>query len=55
MDMYARMMDDLKQSPDDNPTVGIRRVLLSCGRKKLLISAYRPAKEFAEVSEVLGW
>jgi predicted nuclease of restriction endonuclease-like (RecB) superfamily len=23
MDMYVRMMDDLKRSPDDNPTVGI--------------------------------
>ena len=21
--MYVRMMDDLKRSPDDNPTVGI--------------------------------
>jgi hypothetical protein len=23
MDMYVRMYDDLKRSPDDNPTVGI--------------------------------
>jgi hypothetical protein len=23
MDMYVRMMDDLKRAPDDNPTVGI--------------------------------
>jgi len=23
MDMYVRMVDDLKRSPDDNPTVGI--------------------------------
>jgi hypothetical protein len=23
MDMYVRMMDDLKRGPDDNPTVGI--------------------------------
>jgi hypothetical protein len=23
MDMYVRMMDDLKRTPDDNPTVGI--------------------------------
>ena len=23
MDMYVRMMDDLKRGPDDNPTIGI--------------------------------
>ena len=23
MDMYVRMVDDLKRAPDDNPTVGI--------------------------------
>lgn len=23
MDMYVRMIDDLKRGPDDNPTVGI--------------------------------
>jgi hypothetical protein len=23
MDMYVRMVDDLKRGPDDNPTIGI--------------------------------
>ena len=36
MDMYARMMDDLKQSPDDNPTVGI----IPCADKASLYAAH---------------
>jgi predicted nuclease of restriction endonuclease-like (RecB) superfamily len=36
MDMYVRMMDDLKRTPDDNPTVGI----ILCTRKDASVVRY---------------
>jgi predicted nuclease of restriction endonuclease-like (RecB) superfamily len=36
MDMYVRMMDDLKRSPDDNPTVGI----ILCAQKDASVVRY---------------
>jgi predicted nuclease of restriction endonuclease-like (RecB) superfamily len=36
MDMYVRMMDDLKRAPDDNPTVGI----ILCARKDVSVVRY---------------
>jgi len=36
MDMYVRMMDDLKRGPDDNPTV---RIIL-CARKDASVVRY---------------
>src|ERR1700712_4727226 len=36
MDMYVRMMDDLKRSPDDNPTVGI----ILCTQKDASVVRY---------------
>ena len=36
MDMYVRMMDDLKRGPDDNPTVGI----ILCARKDASVVRY---------------
>jgi hypothetical protein len=36
MDMYVRMMDDLKRAPDDNPTVGI----ILCARKDASVVRY---------------
>jgi predicted nuclease of restriction endonuclease-like (RecB) superfamily len=36
MDMYVRMMDDLKRAPDDNPTVGI----ILCTHKDVSIVRY---------------
>ena len=41
MDMYARMMDDLKQSPDDNPTVGI----IPCADKDASVVRYSVLNE----------
>jgi len=48
MDMYVRMVDDLKRSPDDNPTVGIFsapiRMPRSCAtRFSMKTSSYSPA------------
>jgi predicted nuclease of restriction endonuclease-like (RecB) superfamily len=36
MDMYVRMMDELKRGPDDNPTVGI----ILCARKDASVVRY---------------
>jgi hypothetical protein len=36
MDMYVRMMDDLKRTPDDNPTVGI----ILCTQKDASVVRY---------------
>jgi predicted nuclease of restriction endonuclease-like (RecB) superfamily len=36
MDMYVRMMDDLKRGPDDNPTVGI----ILCTHKDMSVVRY---------------
>jgi hypothetical protein len=36
MDMYVRMMDDLKRAPDDNPTVGI----ILCAQKDASVVRY---------------
>ena len=36
MDMYVRMMDDLKRGPDDNPTVGI----ILCAQKDASVVRY---------------
>jgi hypothetical protein len=36
MDMYVRMMDDLKRGPDDNPTVGI----ILCTHKDASVARY---------------
>ena len=36
MDMYVRMMDDLKRAPDDNPTVGI----ILCTQKDASVVRY---------------
>lgn len=36
MDMYVRIMDDLRRSPDDNPTVGI----ILCAQKDASIVRY---------------
>lgn len=36
MDMYVRMVDDLKRAPDDNPTVGI----ILCSQKDASIVRY---------------
>ena len=36
MDMYVRMMDDLKRGQDDNPTVGI----ILCARKDASVVRY---------------
>ena len=36
MDMYVRMMNDLKRSPDDNPTVGI----ILCAQKDASVVRY---------------
>ena len=36
MDMYVRMMDDLKRSADDNPTVGI----ILCAQKDVSVVRY---------------
>jgi hypothetical protein len=36
MDMYVRMMDDLKRGPDDNPTVGI----ILCSHKDASVVRY---------------
>ena len=36
MEMYVRMFDDLKRSPDDNPTIGI----LLCAEKDETIVKY---------------
>ncbi|MGI4756931.1 MAG: PDDEXK nuclease domain-containing protein [Janthinobacterium lividum] len=36
MDMYVRMMDDLKRGPDDNPTVGI----ILCAHKDVSVVRY---------------
>ena len=38
MDMYVRMMDDLKRTPDDNPTVGI----ILCTQKRMLLWCVTP-------------
>lgn len=36
MDMYVRMMDDLRRSADDNPTVGI----ILCAQKDASVVRY---------------
>jgi hypothetical protein len=36
MDMYVRIYDDLKRSPDDNPTVGI----ILCSQKDASVVRY---------------
>ena len=36
MDMYVRMMNDLKRGPDDNPTVGI----ILCAQKDASVVRY---------------
>ena len=36
MDMYVRMMDELKRGPDDNPTVGI----ILCAQKDSSVVRY---------------
>ena len=41
MDMYVRMMDDLKRSPDDNPTVGI----ILCADKDASVVRYSVLNE----------
>lgn len=41
MDMYVRMYDDLKRSPDDNPTVGI----LLCDQKDQSVARYSVLKD----------
>lgn len=42
MDMYVRMVDDLKRAPDDNPTVGIT---LCAGKKYLCSALFRPERQ----------
>ncbi len=41
MDMYVRMMDDLKRGPDDNPTVGI----ILCAQKDASVVRYSVLQE----------
>ena len=45
MDMYVRMMNELKRSPDDNPTVGI----ILCTQKDASIVRYSALHENEQV------
>src|SRR5258707_7069334 len=45
MDMYVRMMDDLKRAPDDNPTVGI----ILCADKDASVVRYSVLNENEQI------
>jgi hypothetical protein len=45
MDMYVRMMDDLKRSSDDNPTVGI----ILCADKDASVVRYSVLHENEQI------
>ncbi len=45
MDMYVRMMDDLKRAPDDNPTVGI----ILCAQKDASVVRYSVLHENEQI------
>ena len=45
MDMYVRMMDDLKRGPDDNPTVGI----ILCALKDASVVRYSVLHENEQI------
>jgi len=45
MDMYVRMMDDLKRTPDDNPTVGI----ILCTQKDASVVRYSVLHENEQI------
>ena len=45
MDMYVRMMDDLKRAPDDNPTVGI----ILCADKDASVVRYSVLHENEQI------
>jgi predicted nuclease of restriction endonuclease-like (RecB) superfamily len=45
MDMYVRMMDDLKRAPDDNPTVGI----ILCTQKDASVVRYSVLHENEQI------
>lgn len=45
IDMYVRMMDDLKRAPDDNPTVGI----ILCTQKDASVVRYSILHENEQV------
>jgi hypothetical protein len=45
MDMYVRMMDDLKRTPDDNPTVGI----ILCTQKDASVARYSVLHENEQI------
>jgi hypothetical protein len=42
MDMYVRMVDDLKRGPDDNPTVGI----ILCSQKDVSVVRYCSVRDY---------
>jgi hypothetical protein len=45
MDMYVRMMDDLKRASDDNPTVGI----ILCAQKDASVVRYSVLHENEQI------
>jgi hypothetical protein len=45
MDMYVRMMDDLKRATDDNPTVGI----ILCAQKDASVVRYSVLHENEQI------